>query len=630
VEELQTTFELTSYRKSISMEPEVVMNLWVFTQSIGPLNIICELGVRPYMMTGSDDEKTALLKELAISDFHFARRFSLPADRYYLKITEKDGVIVSASSGDSMEEGENVRKGLALVRPDISGMHQMEYFAEALDAIEKGLPTRRLGIDGPQTEMPTVNRRNLLSVITNVNLDGQGNQIARVEDARRNSQPSPVANLWLFHDAKANAIYAVAGRPYMLHGSDGEKVRILKALAPYDFSLTSALPLPEEFSAPVAGQLRKRVLAVSPDGKYNTNLFDGVFSAFRSEIPAFIGIDRKLKNRMTISSAQMKTFATRITEHSSNVGETDSIQLIESLPSKPTTAQAPALSSERLPESQTRPPTTISAGPAISMSQRSAIGSAKCTVESIGAGLEILRTMNELTPNVPKDEAALFAGTMTAVLNLVGCYPALDENGRQRAWWTMTRGQSYCAKYVKTNWTKDCQVAHLEVERPHLIAGRSPEDNVFNTTATEILIALLACLHTTFKWGSVPRSNYEPAIPCIRWLSENHDPAVSAQAKEILTKAESQISSKKAGCFVATAAFGLRDSNVILLQEFRDRILTSSFPGRCAVRIYYFVSPILARFIEASSCRQSLARKFLKPFIAFAKHRLEHDQRQKK
>ena len=166
------------------------------------------------------------------------------------------------------------------------------------------------------------------------------------------------------------------------------------------------------------------------------------------------------------------------------------------------------------------------------------MGSAKGGVENIGAGLEILRTMNELTPNVPKDEAALFGGTMTAVVNLVGCYPNLDEDGRESAWWTMTRGQSYCAKYVKSNWSKESQVPSLEVERPHLIAGRSPEDSVFNSTATEILVALLACLHTTFKRGSIARSNYEAAIPCIRWLSENHNPAVSAQAKEILAKAE--------------------------------------------------------------------------------------------
>jgi len=312
------------------MDPEVVMNCWVFIQSIGPVNIIYELGVRPYVMTGSDEEKTALLRDLAISDFHFARRFTLPADRYYIKITERNGAIVSASSGDKMEEGKDVRKGLALVRPDISGMHQLEYFREALDLIEKSLPTRRLGIDGPETEAPKVNRRNLLSVVTNVNIDGQGNQVPRVEDSRRNSAPSPVANLWMFQDDKAKANYALSGRAYMVHGSDSEKARILKALASYDFSMVSVLPIPEEFSATVDGKARKGLLAISPDGRYKKELFKDVLQAFEREVPAAIGIDGKMKNRVAISSGQVMSVATSITERSSNIGDAAPIQLIES------------------------------------------------------------------------------------------------------------------------------------------------------------------------------------------------------------------------------------------------------------------------------------------------------------
>jgi len=215
------------------MEPEVVMNLWVFIQPIGPMQVIYELGVRPYMMSGSDDEMTKLLKELSVSDFHFALRFPLP-DRYHLKLTN-DGETFRASSGDTMPAGDGVRKGLALVRPDISGMGQLEYFKEALDIVEKHLPARRLGLDGVETRKPTVNRKNLLSVITTVNVDDKGNQVARVEGPPRHAAPSVVANLWMFHDAKAKAIYALSGRGYMVHGSDSDKTRILKTLAPNDF-----------------------------------------------------------------------------------------------------------------------------------------------------------------------------------------------------------------------------------------------------------------------------------------------------------------------------------------------------------------------------------------------------------
>lgn len=241
---------ITKDKDQDPMEPEVVMNLWVFIQAVGPMNLIYELGVRPYMMSGSDDEMTKLLKDLAVSDFHFAHRFALP-DRYHVKITEEAGMIV-ASSSDTIPEAGGVRTGLALVRPDISGMHQMEYFKEALDVVEKTLPTRRLGIDGVETYMPRVNRKNLLSVITNVNVDSNGNQVPLLPgDPRRQASPSAVANLWIFHDERAKAIYAVSGRGYMVHGSDSEKTRILKTLAPHDFSMVQAQSIPKRFSVNV-------------------------------------------------------------------------------------------------------------------------------------------------------------------------------------------------------------------------------------------------------------------------------------------------------------------------------------------------------------------------------------------
>ncbi len=80
---------------------------------------------------------------------------------------------------------------------------------------------------------------------------------------------------------------------------------------------------------------------------------------------------------------------------------------------------------------------------------------------------------------------------------------------------------------------------------------------------------------------------------------------------------------KIGGCFVATAAYGAQDFNVLILQGYRDQILTKSLLGKCFVRLYHLVSPPLARFIDASDRRRSLARTFLSPFIVFARRRLE-------
>jgi hypothetical protein len=210
-------------KKAEIMEPEVVMNLWVFTQSVTPgalfsdlghlsmkMQVIYGLGVRAYMMSGSDDEMTTLLKDLSISDFHLADRFPLPK-RYYVQVKEDSGQL-RASSGDNEPDWAKVRRGVALVRPDIAGMNQLEYFKEALDAFEKTLPARKLDSAGMETRTPKVNRRNLLSVITTVNVSEDGTQVAKVESPPRSLAPSPITNLWLSHDNRTGVIYSLSGR----------------------------------------------------------------------------------------------------------------------------------------------------------------------------------------------------------------------------------------------------------------------------------------------------------------------------------------------------------------------------------------------------------------------------------
>lgn len=275
-------------------------------------------------MTGSDDDKTRLLKDLAVSDFHFARRFPLP-DRYSLTLDTAD-----------VGGGKQSRKGITGVNPMISGLSQLEYFNEALDAIQTSFDTRALGKNGSKTEMPTVNRKNLLSVVTNVNVDNNGKQVPLLEgDPRRNAPPSTVANLWMFHDEKSKAIYALSGRGYMVHGSDSDKTRILKALAPYDFPMAMAMPI---------------AATVSSDSKYAKTMFDDVLRGIENKIPTAIGLDGKMKNPVKISASQLTLNATRITERSSNLGDAAPIQLIEAdrpAPAKVQTIESSCPNSEK-------------------------------------------------------------------------------------------------------------------------------------------------------------------------------------------------------------------------------------------------------------------------------------------
>ena len=297
------------------MEQEVVMNLWLFTQSVTPgalfsdlghlsmkMQVIYELGVRAYMMSGSDDEMTKLLKELSISEFHLADRFPLP-NRYYVQVKEESGQF-RASSGDNEPDWAKVMRGVALVRPDISGMRQLEYFTEALDAFEKTLPARKLDSVGRETRTPEVNRRNLLSVITTVDVSEDGTQVAKVETPPRSAAPSPITNLWLSHDERTGAIYSLSGRPYLIHGSDKDKARVLNKLA-YDFSLTRQVPIP-------AGSVR-------PDSVYSKDLFQEVFATIEGGTHTHSAVNGKTTNSIQITPQQSYLEAMQVNESTSRL-----------------------------------------------------------------------------------------------------------------------------------------------------------------------------------------------------------------------------------------------------------------------------------------------------------------------
>src|SRR5262249_34550203 len=74
------------------------------------------------------------------------------------------------------------------------------------------------------------------------------------------------------------------------------------------------------------------------------------------------------------------------------------------------------------------------------------------------------------------------------------------------------------------------------------------------------------------------------------------------------------------GCFIATAAYGSdMEPDVMALRRFRDRYLVPDSLGRALVKLYYGISPPLARAIRPHEGLRASVRSLLRPEVEFAK-----------
>jgi len=68
----------------------------------------------------------------------------------------------------------------------------------------------------------------------------------------------------------------------------------------------------------------------------------------------------------------------------------------------------------------------------------------------------------------------------------------------------------------------------------------------------------------------------------------------------------------KGGCFIATATMGDYNHPIVLdLRDFRDYYLLNNIIGRRFVKIYYFLSPSIAKLISKSELTKSVSLKLL-------------------
>jgi hypothetical protein len=85
------------------------------------------------------------------------------------------------------------------------------------------------------------------------------------------------------------------------------------------------------------------------------------------------------------------------------------------------------------------------------------------------------------------------------------------------------------------------------------------------------------------------------------------------------TDSGASASPSKAGCFIATAAYGTPMApQVEILRQFRDRLLMPYTPARALVSLYYRLSPAPAKVIASHEGIRAIVRVGLLPVIGFA------------
>jgi hypothetical protein len=96
-----------------------------------------------------------------------------------------------------------------------------------------------------------------------------------------------VVNLWAVYDASVRAVYCLSGRVYAMHGSDAEKLAVLKTLSRTDYLSAKRYSVPSRFVIITPeGDEREGVTYLNAVNDPNAMLFEEVFKNIEAELPA--------------------------------------------------------------------------------------------------------------------------------------------------------------------------------------------------------------------------------------------------------------------------------------------------------------------------------------------------------
>jgi hypothetical protein len=120
------------------------------------------------------------------------------------------------------------------------------------------------------------------------------------------------------------------------------------------------------------------------------------------------------------------------------------------------------------------------------------------------------------------------------------------------------------------------------------------------------------------------RVNHNDYTPAVIEIQVYHFSAVQAGTVQIIVNSPtnpdgSGSSSGSGSCFIATAAFGSEmERHVVVLRNFRDRVLLANTIGRKFVSLYYRFSPPIADYLRDHAVPRAAVKQALIPVTGLA------------
>jgi hypothetical protein len=154
------------------------------------------------------------------------------------------------------------------------------------------------------------------------------------------------------------------------------------------------------------------------------------------------------------------------------------------------------------------------------------------------------------------------------------------------------------------------------------VSDNLPEDHPANREALGVIRTRLAALcndtdreSESVNYAEWVLKNAPPEDEMIRMMLQMK---LHTAGRGPMPRFESE---KKGGCFIATASYGSPfAAEVKVFRQFRDEKLLPSKLGAAVVRLYYFVSPPVAKVISKREFLRAITRRvFLEPILRLIK-----------